>query len=82
MKSLKKCNQRGCLRRTQVLPISGHVTATLNHLTDQLILRKAYSDTVKRWASLATGIPERMAITTLLHLKYQRALSFQRGRPV
>src|SRR6266567_1396309 len=57
----------------------GHVAAALNHLPDQLVVGESQRDTIQGWAPISAGTAERMAVTALLYLKYQRALTLQCG---
>src|ERR1700745_675075 len=79
MQRFEECDERGRLRRTQILPICGHVSASLDHLADELVLGQAHGDTIKCWTSLAATLPEGMAVTTLLALENQCPLSLKRG---
>jgi hypothetical protein len=54
MQSFKKRNQGSRFRRTQILPICRHVAASLDHLSNQLILREPHGNAVERWPSLAS----------------------------
>jgi len=38
MQRCEECDQCGGLRRTQILPICGHIAASLDHLADELVL--------------------------------------------
>src|SRR5262249_37264650 len=79
MQRLKKFDQRGRLRRTQVLPISRHISSVLNDLTNQLIRRETDSNSVERRSALAAIAAQGMAVVTLLGLKDERALVLQRS---
>src|SRR5712691_9852476 len=65
MQSFKKCNQGSRLRRTQILSVGGHVAASLDHLSNQLILREAPGNAGERGSSLALLVPERMTVAAL-----------------
>lgn len=52
MQGLEKCDERGGLRRSQVLAIRRHVAPSLDYLTDQLVLSQPDGDAVQSWASL------------------------------
>jgi hypothetical protein len=54
MQSFKKRNQGSRLRRTQILSVGGHVAASLDHLSNQLILREPHGNAVERRPSLAS----------------------------
>src|SRR5262245_1292916 len=82
MQGLQEGHERGGFGRSQVLAVGRHVAATLNHLTNQLVLRQAHGDAVERRTSLAATLIERMTIAALLRLKHERALSLECGRPV
>src|SRR6266446_2303732 len=71
MQGLKKRDKRRGLCRTQVLPIRGHVAASLDHLADELVLRQPHGDAIERRPSLSAEFTERMAIAALLHLKHE-----------
>src|SRR5262249_14178485 len=75
----EKCDERRRFRRTQVLAVRGHVAASLDHLTDELILRESQRDAVESRTSLAARFPKGVAVATLLDLKHERALPFDRG---
>src|SRR5260370_4897588 len=47
MQRLEKCNESRCLRRAQILAISWHVAATLDHLPNQLILSQPHGNGVE-----------------------------------
>ena len=80
MQGFKKCYERSSLRGTQVVPISGHVAAALNHLPDELVLRQSHGNAIQGRASLSTGVAKRVAVAALLDLKHQRALPLQCSR--
>ena len=82
MQSFKKRNQGSRLRRTQILSVSGHVAASLDHLSNQLILREPYGNAVERGSSLPAKVSERMAIAALLDLEDERALPLKRAPAV
>src|SRR6516225_9215107 len=79
MQRFKKCDQSSSLGRSQILSVGWHVAASLDYLANQLILRLAHCDTVKRRPSLAAQVAKRMAVAALLHLKDERPLPFQGG---
>src|SRR5258708_20694393 len=81
MQRLKKRDKSRGLRGAQIFAVSGHVAATLDHLTNQLILCQSHRHSVECRATLSALFAERMAVVTLFHLKYQGALPFE-GRPV
>src|SRR4029077_13474985 len=76
---LKKGDERRGFRWTQVFSVSWHVAATLNHLADQLILRKPHGDAVECWTSLSAKFTERMAIAALFDLKHESSLPLKRS---
>ena len=79
MQRLKEGDESGGFCRTEIFSIRGHVAATLNHLTDQLILGQAHCDGVKGGAAFSTLIVERVAVVALLQLEDQRTLAFERS---
>src|SRR5258707_882735 len=79
MQGLKKGDERRGFRRTQVLPIRGHVAASLDHLADELVLRQPHSDAIQRRASLPAHLTQRMAVAALFDLKDECALTLHRG---
>src|ERR1700756_894 len=79
MQGLEKCHERSGLRRTQVLSVRWHVTAALNHLADELILREPHGDAVQHRASLPADSSKGVAVAALLNLQNQRALALKRG---
>src|SRR5690348_14342986 len=82
MQSFEKGDQCSGFRWTQILSIGGHVSASLDHLSNQLILREPYGNTVERRTSLSAEFTERMAIAALLHLKDERALPLESSSTV
>src|SRR5215813_3177382 len=80
MQRLKKCDECGRFRRTQVFSISRHVAASLNDLPDELVVREPHCDGVQRRASVPTGPSKSVAVATLFDLKNERALPFKRSR--
>jgi hypothetical protein len=82
MQTFQKRDQCSRFRRTQILSVGRHVATTLDYLPNQLVLRESHRDTVERRPPLATQIPKRMAVATLLGLKDERALPFQSGGAV
>src|SRR5882672_5946435 len=77
MQGFEKCHERRGLCRTQVLPVRRHVAASLNHLSDELVLREPHGDAIQRRASLPAQLPEGVAVAALFDLKNKRALSLQ-----
>src|SRR5262249_53173699 len=57
-----------------------HVAASLNYLSDQLVVREPHRDAVQRRASVATGPSKGVAVAALFDLKNERALPLKRGR--
>lgn len=80
MQSLEECDKSSRLRGTQICSIRRHVAASLNHLTDELVLRESRGDVVERRTSLSAEFTERMTIAALLHLKHESSLSLKCGR--
>src|SRR5271165_3526401 len=78
MQSLEKSDQRRGLSRAQVFSIGWHVSATLDYLADQLVLREAKCDAIERRSALATHVIKRMAVATLLGLENQSASALER----
>src|SRR5580704_12428944 len=81
MQRLKERHQRGGLRRTQVLSISRHVAAALNHLPDQLILGELDGHSIQLRPALPSRTTQSVAIVALLSLKNQRTLPLQSRTP-
>src|SRR5215813_9711343 len=77
MQGAEKCNESRCLGGTQIISVSRHVAAALQHLANELVLRKARRNGVQRWAALASCPFERMAVATLFALEYKRPLTFE-----
>src|ERR1700741_3672430 len=80
MQGFKKCDQSGSLGRSQILSVCRHVAASLDYLSNQLILGKPHGDAVESRTSLPALVAKRMAVAALLHLKDQRPLPFQCSR--
>src|SRR5580704_2714968 len=74
----EKRHQRSCLGGTQIFSIRGHVAATLNHLTYQLILRELDGDSIQFRPALSTRSADSVAVVTLLGLENERSLALQR----
>jgi hypothetical protein len=74
MKGLEKCHKGRRLRWIQILPISRHIAAALQHLAHELVLRQSGCDRIEGRASLAAALPKRVAVVALLRLKDQRPL--------
>jgi hypothetical protein len=72
MQRLKECHKRSRFRRTQILSVGRHISAALDHLSDQLILGKAQSNAIERRSALPSLAIQRMAIVALLCLENQR----------
>ena len=79
MQGLEKRN-KGCgFRWTQVFSVGGHVSASLNHLADKLVLRKPHRNAVERRPPLSAEFTERMAIAALLGLEDESPLPLKCG---
>ena len=74
MERFEKCDESSRLGRTQIFSVRRHIAATLDHLADKLVLREPRGNAIEGWTSLASGIPERMAVAALLALKNKRTL--------
>ena len=61
----------------QIISVSRHVAAPLNHLTDELVLGEAHMNLIERRAAFSPGIAERMAVATLLLLKDKGTVTLQ-----
>ncbi len=77
MERLQERHQCSRLRRTQILSVCRHIATTLNHLTDQLILREPHRHLIESRTALSTRFAKRMAIAALFELKNQRSLPLQ-----
>src|SRR6266581_6283523 len=82
MQRFQKCDDSGCLRRTQIFSVSRHVAAPLDHLPDELILREPHRNAVQGGAPLAAALSKRMAVAALLDLEDERALPLESRRAV
>src|ERR1700730_10917008 len=60
MQSFQKCDQGRRLRRTQILAVRWHVPATLDYLSNQLVLSQSPRDTVQSRPSLPATLTKRM----------------------
>ena len=76
---LDECSRFG---RTQVFSVGGHVTAALDYLADELILRELDGDSIQLWSALSARPAQRMAVVALFRLKYERSLSLQGRTPL
>lgn len=79
MQGLEKRDKRRGFGRTQILPVGRHVTAPLNHLANELVLRESHGNAVECGAPLSAEITERVAIAALLDLEHKGSLSLKRG---
>src|ERR1700690_636572 len=79
MEGLKESDQRGRLRRTQVVSVGRHIASALDYLPDELVLREPHCDAIQGWPPLSARIAERVAVAALLHLKHQRTLPLECG---
>jgi hypothetical protein len=78
---LKECHESSRLGGAKIFAVGWHVSAALDHLAYQLVLRKLHSDGVQRRAPL-TALPFKgMAVMTLLGLENESALPLK-GRPM
>ncbi len=78
---MQRCHeryQRLHFRGVQVLAISGHVTAALDDLPDQLISGEPRGDVIERGSPLSAVAAQGVAIAALLGLEYGRAAQFNR----
>jgi hypothetical protein len=70
-------NESRCLGGTQVISVSRHVAAALQHLANELVLRKARGHGIQSWTALAAFPFERVAVATLFALEHERPLTFE-----
>src|SRR5258708_32638681 len=82
MQGFEKCDERGGLRRAQILAVRRHVATALDHLADELVLRQPHRHTVEGRTALPAALSEGMAVAALFDLKHERALPLQRGGTV
>src|SRR3984885_2567682 len=82
VQGLEKRYERRSLCGTQVVPIGRHVTAALNYLANELILRQTHGNAIQGWSPLSTRVAERVAIAALLDLKHERTLALKRSGAV
>src|SRR6266478_2395068 len=78
----EKSDQGRGLRRTQILPICRHVSAALDHLADELVLRQSHGNAVQSRTTLSAALAKRMAVAALLDLENERTLTLKRSRAV
>src|SRR5260370_27958644 len=78
---LEVCDQGRGLLRAEVLSVSRHIAAALDHLADELILREPDRDSIERRAALSIALLGRMAIAAFQRLEHPRAPALQR-RPL
>jgi len=77
MQRFEERYERGRLSGAQVFGISGHVAATLDDLSNQLVLCKPEGYGVQGRGALAALIVERVAVMALLQLENQGALPLE-----
>src|ERR1700678_381476 len=80
VQGLEESYERRSLCRTQVVPISGHVAAALNHLPNELVLCQPHGNAGQGRPSLSTRVTKRVAVAALLALNHERTLPLERGR--
>src|SRR5215472_18416906 len=80
MQGAEKRNQSRCLGWTQIISVSRHVAAALQHLANQLVLGKARGHGIQRWTALAAFSFERVAVATLFALEHEYPLTFESRR--
>src|ERR1700722_120434 len=80
MQGLEISYERRNFRGTQVVSIGRHVSAALNHLANELVLRQPHGNAVQSWSALSTCVAERVAVAALLDLKHECTLPLKRGR--
>jgi len=78
MQRLEECDQRGSLGGAEILSIGRHVSATLNHLPNQLILSQVHGHRIKRRPAHSAIAFEGVAVVTLFGLEDQCAAPFER----
>jgi hypothetical protein len=71
-------HESGYLGRTQVLTVSRHIPAALDHLTHELVCGQTRSDPVERRSTQTTSAANTVAVDALFSVKDQGALSFER----
>src|ERR1017187_176798 len=69
------------LRGAECIAIGGPVASTLQHLTNDLILRHTVGDAIQCGSAKSAFTADRMAIATLLVLKQECALTLE-GRAI
>jgi hypothetical protein len=71
---LEECHDGGCFRRTQILAVRGHISSTLDNLTNELIRSSPHGYIIEGRSPLPADLIQRMTIAALLTLKYERTL--------
>src|SRR5260370_33898890 len=74
MQGFEKGNERCRFRRIQVFSVGRHVAASLDHLTDELVLREPHGNALHSRTSFSATISQRTAVASRLHLKCDPAL--------
>ena len=75
-------HQRRGFRWIEGVAVGRHVSAALQHLASDLIFRHSGRNGVQRRAAQAAEAAQRVAVATLLLLKDQRSLAFERRSAV
>ena len=81
MQRLEKRDECSCLGRPQVLSVGRHVAATLDYLSDQLIVGEPESDLIQFRSAFPSSITQGVAVAALLGLKNKGALPLQGRTP-
>src|SRR5579859_2822111 len=79
MQGSKKAHQRSHFCRRQIFSVSRHVSASLQHLADELVIGKPCRHVVQCGSALYTHPADHVAVPALLLLKHNLPLSAQRG---
>src|ERR1700722_6534683 len=79
MQRTEKGDQRGGFRGTEIFSVRGHISSTLNYLTDELVLSETHGDRIEGGTALSAKAIESVAIVTLFGLEDGGALHFERG---
>ncbi len=77
MQCFQERHQRSCFRRTEVFPVRGHISPTLDHLANKLVFGEPQSNAIERRPALTSFVIQRMTVVTLLDLKNERTMALQ-----
>src|ERR1041384_460085 len=77
MERFHKRNERRNFMGTEIFSVSRHITAALDDLPDQLIMRQPRRNRIERWAAHTARSIQTMTIAALFALQHERPAKLQ-----